>query len=133
MGVLPPQIKIRKVNFAVALLVTTVLGISALGYLPWPVCPFHTYLGVDCSMCGTTHAVLSLFQGHIQAALISNPFFWLWTLWALVSYLDLWHRTIQAEATLGERALRWAMANPWSRALHIVAFASMLFYRNIHK
>lgn len=41
--------------------------------IQWASCPFRTATGVPCPTCGSTHAVVSLLQGHILTAVRYNP------------------------------------------------------------
>ncbi len=41
--------------------------------LPFSFCPIKQVLGVPCPACGSTHAVIQVFEGHILEALRYNP------------------------------------------------------------
>jgi hypothetical protein len=134
MGIFPKSISKESVRIPallVAILVTTVLALAYFHYLPWPECPFHKFLHVDCPMCGTTHAVICVLQWKLVAAFVENPIWWLWLFWSIVAFMDLWHRVFCKANSIGERLMNGAMQIRSIKAAHLVLAFSVLAYRNI--
>jgi hypothetical protein len=110
--------------------VTAALALAAFGVLPWPRCPFHEYLGLDCPMCGTTRAGLAMLAGDYAAAFRENPVWWLWLFWTLAAFADLWHRAWRANGTVGQRLVARVAGSPALSGSHAAAALLVFAYRN---
>jgi hypothetical protein len=129
MGILPSQIRFQYLALAVAVCVAA--SLSFAGLLPAYHCPFATFLGVSCPMCGTTRAWLNFIHGDIRGAFVYNPLFLVWGFWCLVAFADLVHKAVATRTpTIGERCIRAVARNGVLRVAHFVCFALVLFYVN---
>lgn len=100
-------------------------------WLPWPQCPFHRYLGLNCPMCGSTRAWLAVFHGHWQEAFQLNPIFWLWGFWGGVLLSDLGlHVFQQTHPTWGERWIQIVCHTRLLRVLHEALILATMVYLN---
>ncbi|MEI6915226.1 MAG: DUF2752 domain-containing protein [Armatimonadota bacterium] len=129
MGILPAQMKFRYLALATA--VCTAAFLSLAGVLPAYHCPFATFLGFSCPMCGTTRAWEQLLHGDVVGAFSCNPLFMLWGGWCLVALADLVQKGFgAAHPTIGERCVLAVGRSKVLCAVQIVCFASMLVYVN---
>ena len=79
MGVFSSKIKYG--YFVLAFLVVVAFGLSLDGLLPALSCPFKTYIGISCPMCGSTRAWSNFLAGHFREAFLWNPLFLVWVLY----------------------------------------------------
>jgi len=134
MGILSQKLgcgPVKGTELLVASAVTGILVLCALQLLPWPECPFHKFLHIDCPMCGTTRAVILAVHGNCKAAFSENPIWWLWLFWSIMAFLDLWHRVVRVGDTLGEHLMSSAMRHCWVKMAHLILAFSTLVYRNL--
>jgi len=130
MGVFPSKIRFR--YLAIALGVCAAVGLSCAGVLPAYRCPFATFLGISCPMCGTTRAWLHLFHGDIAGAFFCNPLFLLWGFWCIVAFMDLLHKGLSSVSpTVGERCMIGAAKCRTLKLAHVIGIVTMLFYANL--
>lgn len=62
--------------------------------LPFSVCPVKQVFGLPCPACGSTHAVIHIFEGHFREAFLCNPLGFiiaagliLFPLWVVVDFI----------------------------------------------
>ena len=130
MGVLSTQMRFRYLLLVAA--ICTAAFLSTAGVLPAYHCPFVTFLGFSCPMCGTTRAWEHLLHVDIAGAFTCNPLFVLWGWWCLVALADLVQKGFgAAHPTIGERCVLAVRRSKLLCAVQIVCFASMLVYLNV--
>jgi hypothetical protein len=130
MGILPKKMRFKHLIFATVVCIGASLSLA--GVLPAYHCPFETFFGFSCPMCGTTRAWEQFIHGDIKNAFIYNPLFLVWGFWVFVCLADLIQRGIsRTMPTIGERCLQSVARNKLLRATHIVCFAFMVFYVNV--
>jgi hypothetical protein len=129
MGVFPPQI--RYGYFGLAFVVILAVGLSLDGVIPPLRCPFKTYVGLSCPMCGTTRAWHNFIHGHFREAFVWNPLFLVWGAVSLVAFLDLLHKgTGGLSPTVGEMLTQRLAASPRMTRLFTVSTGLILIYNN---
>ncbi|MGB0564379.1 MAG: DUF2752 domain-containing protein [Spirulinaceae cyanobacterium] len=118
-------------NLFIALAVAIAISSGLMGIIPLPACPFETFLGICCPMCGSTRAWLSLFEGKVLTAFRYNPIFWLWGFWVCVSYITLWEQALRPDAIAwGEKTLKGMTRIRPLLYLHLFASAATFIYLN---
>jgi hypothetical protein len=94
-------------------------------YSFYPVCPFHTFLHVECPGCGATRALAALLRGHLVEALRLNAFFVVALPFGLAGAVECYRRAVR----VGE--FRWPVVPRAAMCAGVVAAVGFMVMRNV--